>query len=868
MHAPMYQNFRIICLVALIGFPWATCANEPASQERGSSGVDFYGDPLPEGAVARLGRTKFRHPTGTNAIAFSPRGGVLASACIDRIRFWDVSSGRMIREFTTGAEALAFSPDGTRLVSGTGTIRVWDVSTGRQLFAVEKAHRDRGWHSSIPRVAWSPDGRWFATIAGDDQLHLWNAENGSRIRSLKGSERRRQASGFALSGDGRFIAASWQDEVHVWDLQSSREPRIIAKAHPWIVSELAFHPDGNTLISAGHSYGCECQIRLWDFATGEMIAELMSTQRSPDDRTHGLAVGRDGALMISSHARRLRFWDVATRELIRTIDSSEWIVGPLALAPDERLMATSPGNVIRLWETETGRELFAAPGTHMREIRSLDWSPDGKSLITGSWEGWKADGLCLWDPATGELRQRFDPKVFSSAFTFSLDGRILATTGQRLVQGEPVPIISLWDARTAELVREMRVPSGATGIAFSPDARQLTIGLRLREHVVAVYDVETGAQVAEAQCGGTELDHLSFLPDGKSLLYGVHGLPVYRWDFTLGDPPRQLIPEAPRWGSVVAISADGRWLGIGHVEPERLELVDLSSGKTLWECPGNVNLRDDGPINGPNALEFSGDGRLMVARGPGAQGEDIVIEVRTGRVVRRLPSADLSLSRVSAVDFSPDGTQVVSSAGDGTALIWDLRTLGAELPMESITGHENHLWNALADADAGRAYDAVWALSTRGDEAVAFLEQRLKPTPRPDEQHVRDLIRRLDDDNYEVRRNASRELRRMAHLVQEQLQEASHNHPSRETQQRCKVLLSATGSSLVSHPEELCALRAVAVLERIDTPQARRVLKTLSQGAPGSFLTEEAKTALRAAIPCSHAYAPPGEWIRPPPGPP
>ena len=63
-----------------------------------SGGVDRFGDPLPPGAVARLGTIRLRHAQVTS-LGFADRGRVLVSCGMDGwVRWWDLFSGRAIRQ--------------------------------------------------------------------------------------------------------------------------------------------------------------------------------------------------------------------------------------------------------------------------------------------------------------------------------------------------------------------------------------------------------------------------------------------------------------------------------------------------------------------------------------------------------------------------------------------------------------------------------------------------------------------------------------------------------------------------------------------------------------------------------------------------
>src|SRR5436190_12954578 len=133
--------FRVLSYTLVIA---CLVANRVAADEPIVPRIDPNGDPLPPGALARLGTLSLRHANKVSAVAFSPDGKLLASASGDEgsrdntIRLWDVVSGAQRRCLTGhqyGVYCVAFSPDGKLVVSGShdSAIRFWDVATGNEV---------------------------------------------------------------------------------------------------------------------------------------------------------------------------------------------------------------------------------------------------------------------------------------------------------------------------------------------------------------------------------------------------------------------------------------------------------------------------------------------------------------------------------------------------------------------------------------------------------------------------------------------------------------------------------------------------------------------------------------------------------------
>jgi WD40 repeat protein len=136
-------------MTRLAGLTWLVLAASAAAAERPT---DAAGDPLPEGALARLGTLRFRHAGEVSALAFSPDGKRLArgsrawsSGLSNAVRIWSLADGKR-RPPALGhegeASALAFSPDGRRLASGgRNEALLWDVGR-RGLLLLRQLARD------------------------------------------------------------------------------------------------------------------------------------------------------------------------------------------------------------------------------------------------------------------------------------------------------------------------------------------------------------------------------------------------------------------------------------------------------------------------------------------------------------------------------------------------------------------------------------------------------------------------------------------------------------------------------------------------------------------------------------------------------
>jgi hypothetical protein len=157
-------------------------------------------------------------------------------------------------------------------------------------------------------------------------------------------------------------------------------------------------------------------------------------------------------------------------------------------------------------------------------------------------------------------------------------------------------------------------------------------------------------------------------------------------------------------------------------------------------------------------------------------------------------------------------------------------------------GQREALWADLAGEDAGRALAAAARLADAPDEAVAQLRQRLRPASPPPADDLRQALTDLDAGDFDRREAATRRLADWGDVVHPALRAALQDKPSPEAKRRLEGLLADPWR--VRAPEPRRRLRAVRLLEGLDTPGARQVLEALAGGDPRARLTQEAKAAL------------------------
>jgi RNA polymerase sigma factor (sigma-70 family) len=332
------------------------------------------------------------------------------------------------------------------------------------------------------------------------------------------------------------------------------------------------------------------------------------------------------------------------------------------------------------------------------------------------------------------------------------------------------------------------------------------------------------------------------------------------------------VPEsAALWSTPALFIHDGRVV-FTAVDDPAVHCVKLSDGKPLWKADkdedlylagvfGNavllvgkqhcraLRLSDGEPLWKTETGTPSGHGvalgrayyllPLQAEAKTGKAGIS-VISIKTGHVAAHAPArmrvpGNLLLSEdglvsqtLREVTFYPPLT-FTADPRDLSLRPKELQTLWAEL-----------------DAASGvQLVNTMWTLSADGKSAVTLLRQKLRPVAQPDERAINRWIEDLKSDKAAVRQRAEHELEKYGELAEPALRRVLASKPTLDLHRRAEGLLDGIEQQRKSPPPTVVReIRAVQVLERVASADARRLLEELSQGAAGARLTKEAKAAL------------------------
>jgi RNA polymerase sigma factor (sigma-70 family) len=625
--------------------------------------TDMDGDPLPLGAVRRLGSQRFRQggmvvdllplPDGLTCVANTAYGD-------PAVNVWEMATGKLLRRFPGNhhTKQIAVSRDGQILAVPQGdAVELWDLPSGRE------RGRCPGGHQEVFGLAISPDGKTLASAGLDKTIRLCDMATGQEKERLPIELER--VSMLAFTPDGKTLVAGDGADETFWlmNLDEGRQPLRIRRGG--LPHSFALSPDGQTLATGGHVH----TVALWDVATGKLLRALPAGQRfvgalafSPDGRT--LAWSESEADNWGADAQ-IRLWDLSANQEAGSLKGHGFYIESLAFALDGRTLygGCRDGSIDR-WDVATAKEL-PTPGVNRFAVNRIFLSPDGRTVAART-----LDHLRLWEIATGrDLGTLPGYERGSDAVAFSPDWRTLAVGGRDNV-------VSLWELESRRLIGRL-VPGQ------KPDPTAL-------------------GDAGPNRRGSEVIGAVAFSPDGKHLAAGGWDSVVRIWDWHVGKElsrfrwPRQMIHG-------LAFSADGKVLA-GLTSPvnsreREVRFQDVAAAKELSWLSGPINaarLRDatEQVTWGFYAVPvLSPDGRFVVRIRP--QKSLSVWEIASGKEHLRLKG---HRDGATAAAFAPDSRTLASAGWDNTIRIWDLAT-GEEIGQ--VTGHRGKV-NALAFSADGK----------------------------------------------------------------------------------------------------------------------------------------------------------------------
>jgi RNA polymerase sigma factor (sigma-70 family) len=660
--------------------------------------MDMHGDPLPAGALARLGTLRQRAPN--SQISLTTDGKEIVALSRDLVvRRFDASTGHLESvnrlPVSQGFNGPWLSSRGTyavvypSTVINNSTLELWNL-TERQLLWTLPTNGGMPCHVSFSqdeqRVAIATSGG----IAPGEVL-LWNLQTGKHesLWTFKGGNIGMYFYPLAvISPDGKRIVAAHLDlALRCWDADTKKLLWELPDAGN---QHFFFSSDSKNLMSAPR-HNSFLSTSILDATTGKVLEELRPSPRisillaaigsTPDNRLFHFATESGQSVLWDRAASKVSLKLPAQPNGMKSplnVDRDRWNYS--VFAPDGSNLIQLAGTLQR-WDLKTGKPTFAetADWGHTEAVTRIVFSPDGRTLASCSDDRTTR----LWDIATARPRQAF--QTSASCVAFTPDGRSLVAAPDFGIFGvNEKAVLRRWNASQGQIERDFLEPEGsglARGsnqeIRITTDGRQLLtlnpnwrVGARTQAPLTR-WDMESGKILESKPVPWPEQNLM--IADGQHILAEDTGAGIVKlMDVNTGKPSIEFQTDRRSVGrrqmppGDVLVSPGGSFMSAHLRDRESstryddIRIGDMKTGRQLFKIP----------VAQKTTMAFSPDDRQF------ATAMDDKIRIWDTASWKELASVklsagpDLAPGNVLALAFSPDGQTIATGHADSTILLW------------------------------------------------------------------------------------------------------------------------------------------------------------------------------------------------------
>jgi WD40 repeat protein len=271
----------------------------------------------------------------------------------------------------------------------------------------------------VSHIAWNVQTDEVGLLGAEGPLEICSTDGFQRLRTF-GEGRKLASFDFGPKVD---VAAVGENSTKAFlvHLSSGKQIALETKNRQPVVN---LSPDGRFLATGGWGN----QVVLWSAVDGKQIRQVdngaegfLTPVFSPDGKV----------LAVANRTTLVRLFDVETGRLLRPLPFQS----PCDLKFDpagKRVAAAYADGFLGIWTVETG-ELLRIVKTSAEELGCVDWSPDGRILVSAGLN----TPVTLWNAASLALLLEIDAPERVSCARFNPDGtRLIVAGGSALPGGE------------------------------------------------------------------------------------------------------------------------------------------------------------------------------------------------------------------------------------------------------------------------------------------------------------------------------------------------------------------------------------------------------------------------------------------------
>ncbi len=434
------------------------------------------------------------------------------------------------------------------------------------------------------------------------------------------------------------MSCSDDNSIRIWDATSGKQIGEALVANTKDSLDTCYKPyiidDSGFIIANKEKKGKGNDDKAEDNHT-DSVASVQSASFSPD-----------GKRIVSASGNVIRIWDVATRKQIgeRIVGHTDTVNSVLYNFDGTLIVSASDDMTIRIWDPSTGKQRGESLIGHTSEVLYASFSPDGKKIISASWDGF----IKIWDYAKGIQKKIRHP--LADYVEYSRDGRYILSVGGGIVR--------LFEVSTKKKIKEVF----GDVASISVDGAYLVSSDNERGIILSELTLKDSLRlVLENHC--KEAYYATYSTNGEIIASVSSDGRVKIWEADTG----ALIYESPRIQtchlSRLSFSPCGKMLLISS----------LGTSVNLWDLNSAIIKSPYVHSASVTSAVFSPDGSIIVSAS--MDGVIKIWDYFSGKQVGEPMNAFTYKSYADVyVAYSPDGSQFLSAARDGTIKIWDPKT--------------------------------------------------------------------------------------------------------------------------------------------------------------------------------------------------